>query len=162
MCDALVHRGPDAAGELFVPGEAAIGFRRLSIIDLETGNQPIANESDGVHVTCNGEIYNFRELRAELHGRGHAFRTRSDAEVIVHLYEERGTECLDDLQGMFAIALWDTRAERLLLARDRLGVKPLYWAPVRETASSTRASRARSWPAAWSRHDRTRARCANT
>lgn len=130
MCDAIAHRGPDAAGGLFVPGKVALGFRRLAIIDLETGDQPIANESSSVHVTCNGEIYNFRRLRSELQSRGHSFRTASDTEVIAHLYEDRGADCLDDLQGMFAIALWDREAERLLLARDRLGVKPLYWAPV--------------------------------
>jgi asparagine synthase (glutamine-hydrolysing) len=130
MCDAIAHRGPDAAGEHLVPGQVAIGFRRLAIIDLETGNQPIPNEDSTVHVTCNGEIYNFRDLRSGLRSRGHSFRSDSDTEVIAHLYEERGVECLDELQGMFAIALWDQDAERLLLARDRLGVKPLYWAPV--------------------------------
>src|ERR1044072_2465829 len=126
MCDAIAHRGPDAGGEHFVPGRAAIGFRRLAIIDLDTGPQPIPSESAGVQVTCNGEIYNFRRLREELQSRGHAFRTSSDSEVIAHLYEERGAGCLDALQGMFAIALWDEAAGRLLLARDRLGVKPLY------------------------------------
>ena len=130
MCDAIVHRGPDDSGELFLPGKVALGFRRLSIIDLETGGQPIAAEEGGVHLTCNGEIYNFRQLRSRLQARGHGFRSHSDSEVIVHLYEERGTGCVDELQGMFAIALWDERAERLFLARDRLGVKPLYWAPV--------------------------------
>lgn len=130
MCDAIAHRGPDDAGELIVPGRAAIGFRRLAVIDLKTGNQPIADEGSNVHVTCNGEIYNFRRLREDLEGRGHRFRSGSDTEVIAHLYEERGVDCLHSLQGMFAIALWDEAAERLLLARDRLGVKPLYWAPV--------------------------------
>jgi asparagine synthase (glutamine-hydrolysing) len=130
MCDALAHRGPDAAGEHIVPGRVALGFRRLAIIDLETGDQPIATEDSGVQVTCNGEIYNFRRLRDELRSRGHSFRTSSDTEVIAHLYEERGVECLDSLQGMFAIALWDEGRHRLLLARDRLGVKPLYWARV--------------------------------
>lgn len=129
MCDALAHRGPDDSGELIVPGKVAIGFRRLAVIDLDTGNQPIADETSNTHVTCNGEIYNFRRLREELEGRGHRFRTASDTEVIAHLYEERGVDCLEVLQGMFAIALWDGAAERLLLARDRLGVKPLYWAP---------------------------------
>jgi asparagine synthase (glutamine-hydrolysing) len=128
MCAAISHRGPDAAGELFVPGEVALGFRRLAIIDLETGDQPLASEDAAVQVTCNGEIYNFRRLRAELESRGHELRSASDSEVIAHLYEERGADCLDSLQGMFAIALWDDRAKRLLLARDRMGVKPLYWA----------------------------------
>src|SRR4051794_1928987 len=130
MTGALTHRGPDDAGERIEPGRVALGFRRLSIIDLEGGNQPLANEDETVHVTCNGEIYNFRELRRGLERRGHRFRSGSDTEVIVHLYEELGAACVDELQGMFAIALWDARAERLLLLRDRLGVKPLYWAPV--------------------------------
>ncbi len=129
MCDAIAHRGPDDAGELVRPG-VALGFRRLAVIDLRTGNQPIASEDERVHVTCNGEIYNFRRLRAELEGRGHRFRTGSDAEAIAHLYEERGAGCVQELLGMFANALWDAPAERLLLVRDRLGVKPLYWAPV--------------------------------
>jgi asparagine synthase (glutamine-hydrolysing) len=128
MCAAIAHRGPDDAGELLVPGEVALGFRRLAIIDLETGNQPLASEDGAIQVTCNGEIYNYRRLREELQARGHDIRSASDSEVIVHLYEERGAACLESLQGMFAIALWDDRAKRLLLARDRLGVKPLYWA----------------------------------
>jgi asparagine synthase (glutamine-hydrolysing) len=130
MCDAIAHRGPDDAGDFVLPGEVALGFRRLAVIDLETGHQPIANEAADVQVTCNGEIYNFQRLRAELEGRGHRFRTASDSEVIAHLYEEQGEACLAALEGMFAIALWDRKAQRLLLARDRLGVKPLYWAPV--------------------------------
>jgi asparagine synthase (glutamine-hydrolysing) len=130
MCDAIAHRGPDAAGELVEPGRVALGFRRLAIIDLETGDQPIPSEDSSVQVTCNGEIYNFRALRPALESRGHDFRTASDSEVIAHLYEEHGIECLDRLQGMFAIALWDREAGRLLLARDRLGVKPLYWTEV--------------------------------
>jgi asparagine synthase (glutamine-hydrolysing) len=132
MRDAIAYRGPDDAGALLKPGKVALGFRRLAIIDLETGGQPIASEDSSVQVTCNGEIYNFRELRSELRERGHDFRGRSDSEVIAHLYEERGTDCLGELRGMFAIALWDERAGRLVLARDRLGVKPLYWAPVGE------------------------------
>ncbi|HET7590138.1 MAG TPA: asparagine synthase (glutamine-hydrolyzing) [Solirubrobacterales bacterium] len=130
MCAAIAHRGPDAAGGHVVPGKVGLGFRRLAIIDLQTGDQPIAAEAGDVHVTCNGEIYNFAPLREELRSRGHAFATRSDSEVVAHLYEERGPGCLEALQGMFAIALWDAGAERLLLARDRLGVKPLYWARV--------------------------------
>jgi asparagine synthase (glutamine-hydrolysing) len=132
MCEAIAHRGPDAGGDHIVPGRVALGFRRLAIIDLEHGDQPIPNESSSVHLTCNGEIYNFRSLRSDLQARGHRFRSASDSEVIAHLYEERGVECLDALQGMFAIALWDEAAGLLLLARDRLGVKPLYWAPVGE------------------------------
>jgi asparagine synthase (glutamine-hydrolysing) len=130
MCDSLRHRGPDDEGFLHRPGRVALGFRRLAVIDLETGNQPLLSEDGSIAVTCNGEIYNFRSLREELSGRGHTFRTGSDAEVIVHLYEEFGVECLDRLTGMFAIALWDEGAGRLLLAVDRMGVKPLYWAPV--------------------------------
>src|SRR5919199_3074811 len=130
MCEALRHRGPDDEGYLVEPGRVGLGFRRLSIIDLVGGNQPLFDERRSAAVTCNGEIYNFQAIRAELEARGHTFRTGSDAEAIVHLYEERGTACLDALRGMFAIALWDSARRRLLLARDRLGVKPLYWAPV--------------------------------
>ena len=132
MSDSLRHRGPDSAGGLLRPGRVGLGFRRLSIIDLETGDQPISNEAGTVHVTCNGEIYNFRELRGRLVDSGHVFSTRSDTEVIVHLYEELGPSFVEELEGMFAIALWDDRAERLVLARDRLGVKPLYWAPLEQ------------------------------
>jgi asparagine synthase (glutamine-hydrolysing) len=130
MCDALAHRGPDDKGYWVQPGRVGLGFRRLAIIDLECGNQPHFDESRTAAVTCNGEIYNFQAIRAELEARGHTLRTESDVEPIVHLYEERGPACLDALRGMFAVALWDARAQRLLLARDRLGVKPLYWAPV--------------------------------
>jgi asparagine synthase (glutamine-hydrolysing) len=130
MCDAVAHRGPDEDGSLVRPGAVGLGFRRLSIIDLRTGSQPLLSEDGSVAVCCNGEIYNFRSLRAELTARGHRFRSRSDSEVIVHLYEELGAGFVHRLQGMFAIALWDERHRRLVLARDRLGVKPLYWAPV--------------------------------
>jgi asparagine synthase (glutamine-hydrolysing) len=130
MCQALRHRGPDDEGYHVEPGRVGLGFRRLSIIDLEWGNQPLFDEHHGTAVTCNGEIYNFQALRADLERRGHTFRTGSDVETIVHLHEERGTACLEALRGMFAIALWDPAEQRLLLARDRLGVKPLYWAPV--------------------------------
>ena len=130
MCDAIRHRGPDDEGYWIEPGRVGLGFRRLSIIDLEGGNQPLLNEHRTAAVTCNGEIYNFQALRRDLERRGHEFRTRSDAETIVHLYEDRGSRCLDELRGMFAIALWDGERQRLLLARDRLGVKPLYWARV--------------------------------
>lgn len=130
MCDTLRHRGPDDEGLLVTPSRVGLGFRRLSVIDLATGNQPLFNEDRSVAVTCNGEIYNFRSLRRELEGRGHTFRTDSDVEVVCHLYEELGVDCLQRLRGMFAIALWDERADRLMLAVDRMGVKPLYWAPV--------------------------------
>jgi len=126
MMDALRHRGPDAAGEL-ITDSASLGHRRLSIIDVSGGRQPIGNEDDTVSVICNGEIYNYRELRAELIARGHTFRTQSDTEVIVHLYEERGPACVEKLSGMFAFALWDSRRRRMFVARDRMGIKPLYY-----------------------------------
>jgi asparagine synthase (glutamine-hydrolysing) len=130
MCDAIAHRGPDDSGAHVVPGVVGIGFRRLSIIDLEHGHQPLWTEDRSTCVTCNGEIYNFAELRRRLEAGAHTLATGSDSEVIAHLYEERGPDLLHALRGMFALALWDGRAQRLLLARDRLGVKPLYWAEV--------------------------------
>jgi asparagine synthase (glutamine-hydrolysing) len=126
MVEALRHRGPDDQG-VYLDGAAAIGVRRLAVIDLETGHQPIANEDGTVHVVLNGEIYNFAELRARLERRGHHFRTRSDAEVIVHAYEEAGDDCVRELDGMFALAIWDRSRRALLLARDRMGEKPLYY-----------------------------------
>jgi asparagine synthase (glutamine-hydrolysing) len=122
----LVHRGPDSDG-LFDGGEAILAARRLSIIDLDGGRQPIANEDGSVVVVQNGEIYNYRELRRELERQGHRFATASDTEVLVHLYEEHGEAFLERLRGMFAIAIWDARERRLLLARDRFGIKPLYY-----------------------------------
>jgi asparagine synthase (glutamine-hydrolysing) len=126
MCGAMVHRGPDDEGH-HVDGQVMLGMRRLKIIDLETGNQPIYNEDRTVAVVYNGELYNFQETRQLLEERGHRFSTRSDTETIVHLYEEYGDECLSKLRGMFAFALWDSRRRRMLLARDRLGIKPLYY-----------------------------------
>ncbi len=129
MADALIHRGPDAGSAYLDPqGRAGLGFRRLAIIDLETGGQPISNEDRTVWVAFNGEIYNFRELRDSLRASGHVFRSHGDAEVIVHAYEEFGAACVERLHGMFAIAIWDERRGRLLLARDRLGKKPLHYA----------------------------------
>ena len=129
MRDRLVHRGPDDDG-LFLAGSrrAGLAFRRLRIIDLSAvANQPMSNEDGTVRVVFNGEIYNFRDLRAELEGRGHQFRSHADTEVLVHLYEERGAAFVDAIDGMFAIALWDDRAGRLVLARDRAGKKPLFY-----------------------------------
>jgi asparagine synthase (glutamine-hydrolysing) len=127
MCNAIVHRGPDDDG-FYVHDGVGIGMRRLSIIDLTSGHQPIHNEDRNVWVVFNGEIYNFSELRRDLESRGHRFYTQSDTEVIVHLYEEFGADCVRKLRGMFAIALWDDRRKSLLLARDRLGKKPLHYA----------------------------------
>lgn len=131
MTDTLVHRGPDDEGFFLGPG-VGLGMRRLAIIDLVSGRQPIANEDGTVQVVCNGEIYNFRQLRRRLEADGHVFRTESDTEVLVHLYEEHGAACVEHLRGMFAFALWDGRERRLLLARDRVGIKPLYWGRFRD------------------------------
>jgi len=141
MTDAIAHRGPDDQGHLIIhpknnpsildappsPG-VALGFRRLSIIDLAAGNQPLGNEDGSVQIVFNGEIYNYQELRRRLEGSGHTFRTHTDTETIVHLYEDLGLDCFEHLNGMFAMAIWDQRRERLVLARDRLGKKPLYYA----------------------------------
>jgi asparagine synthase (glutamine-hydrolysing) len=132
MRDVLIHRGPDDAGEYTRPIDEKgpfvfFGHRRLSIIDLGTGHQPLSNEGETVWVVFNGEIYNFKELREELKGRGHQFRTVSDTEVITHAYEEYGDECFQRFNGMFAIGIWDEKRKRLVLARDRLGKKPLYY-----------------------------------
>jgi asparagine synthase (glutamine-hydrolysing) len=127
MCAALEHRGPDSRGSHHADG-VGLGIQRLRIIDLETGDQPIYNEDRSIVVVLNGEIYNFRELRSQLERAGHSFSTASDTEVIVHAYEQNGPACVRDLQGMFAFALWDSRRQQLLLARDRVGKKPLYYA----------------------------------
>ncbi|MFN8600901.1 MAG: asparagine synthase (glutamine-hydrolyzing) [Candidatus Binatia bacterium] len=126
MCDVIVHRGPDGQG-LLVDGPLAMGMRRLSIIDLAGGQQPISNEDGTISVIQNGEIYNFQEIRKDLEQRGHRFKTNSDTEAIVHLYEEYGTRCVEHLRGMFALAIWDAPRRRLIVARDRLGIKPLYY-----------------------------------
>ncbi len=129
MTERIGHRGPDDSGLFADPsGACRLGHTRLSLIDLDGGRQPMSNERGDVTVVFNGEIYNFAELRADLIRRGHRFRTRSDTEVIPHAYDEWGTACVERLRGMFAFALWDAPRRRLLLARDRLGVKPLYWA----------------------------------
>ena len=126
MCERMVHRGPDSEG-LFVTTGVALGMRRLAIIDLVTGEQPVFNEDKSISVVLNGEIYNYRELRDDLEKRGHSFRSASDTEVLPHLYEEYGDNMVRELNGMFAFALWDSRKRRLLIARDRFGEKPLYW-----------------------------------
>lgn len=127
MCQTIVHRGPDDEG-IHVQGHVGLGMRRLSIIDLSTGHQPIHNEDETVWIVFNGEIYNFPQLRSELKSCGHRFYTNTDTEIIVHLYEDLGSECVQKLRGMFAFALWDHRRQRLLLARDRFGKKPLHYA----------------------------------
>ena len=129
MRDVITHRGPDDAG-LYVDEQAALAHRRLSIVDLAAGHQPLANERDQVWIVFNGEIYNHADVRPELEAAGHAYKTRCDTETIVHAYEQWGDACVDRLRGMFAFAIWDAPRRRLLLARDRLGVKPLYWAQV--------------------------------
>ena len=137
MAATLRHRGPDDEGSFVsnVVGDVAVGlgFRRLSIIDLESGNQPLTNETGTIRLVMNGEIYNFRELRSELEAKGHHFSTRSDAEVVVHLYEDTGKRCIERLNGMFALALWDSNRRELILARDRFGKKPLYYADLGNT-----------------------------
>ena len=127
MCLAISHRGPDDEGYYFGAG-VGLGMRRLSIIDVASGRQPVRNEDGTVWVVFNGEIYNFRELRREMEGHGHVFYTHTDTETIVHLYEEYGKRAIHHLRGMFAFALWDERRRRLLIARDRIGIKPLYYA----------------------------------
>lgn len=126
MGDITRHRGPDDHG-YFSDSRVLLGMRRLSIIDVDGGHQPIANEDESIRVVCNGEIYNFREIRSDLTERGHRFRTASDTEVIVHLYEEYGDDFVDHLDGMYGFALWDGRRSRLLIGRDRLGIKPVYY-----------------------------------
>jgi len=148
MCDQIRHRGPDDEG-FYVEAACAIGMRRLSIIDLATGHQPISNEDGSVWVVFNGEIYNFQELRADLISRGHRFATNSDTETLVHLYEQEGAAGLARLRGMFAFAIWDKRARELFIARDRFGKKPLYYAVSPEGfgfASELKCLRAAGFP----------------
>lgn len=127
MLDAIRHRGPDDQG-LYTEGGCGIGMRRLSIIDLNTGHQPIANEDESCWIVFNGEVYNYQGLRQQLLAKGHRFRTNSDTETILHLYEEYGTDCVARLEGMFAFVIWDSKRRQMLLARDRFGKKPLYYA----------------------------------
>ena len=127
MLDTIAHRGPDDSGSYF-RGSIGLGNRRLSIIDLQSGKQPISNEDGTIWVVYNGEMYNYPHLRAQLESKGHVFRTNSDTEVIVHLYEEFGERCVERISGMFAFGLWDENQQKLLLARDRIGQKPLFYA----------------------------------
>ncbi len=126
MSAQIVHRGPDEDGS-YVDGNVALAIRRLSIIDVQSGQQPIRNEDQNLWIVYNGEIYNHQQLRKELESHGHRYRTKSDTETIVHLYEEYGAECVQRLRGMFAFAIWNRRTRRLFIARDRLGIKPLYY-----------------------------------
>lgn len=126
MINAISHRGPDGRGK-YLAGPVGLGHARLAIIDLDTGDQPMSNEDGAIWVVYNGEIYNFQELREDLIERGHIFRSTCDTEVIIHLYEEHGVDCARHLRGMFAFALWDSRQKALYLARDRVGIKPLYY-----------------------------------
>src|ERR1051325_7160272 len=126
MRDVITHRGPDEAG-LHLDTRAALGHRRLSIVDLKTGQQPLSNEDGTVWVIFNGEIYNHADIRPDLEARGHRYRTHSDTETIVHAYEEWGHDCVRHLRGMFAFAIWDSRKRHLFIARDRLGIKQLYY-----------------------------------
>ncbi|MBI4632023.1 MAG: asparagine synthase (glutamine-hydrolyzing), partial [Chloroflexi bacterium] len=124
--DLLTHRGPDEAG-MFVGDGVGIAARRLSVIDLTSGHQPISNEDDSLYLVCNGEIFNAPDLRLQLESKGHRFKTHTDIETILHAYEEWGDEAVTHLRGMFAFAIWDERAQKLFLARDRFGIKPLYY-----------------------------------
>src|SRR5829696_126390 len=126
MRDVIRHRGPDDEG-IFIDGNVGLGHRRLSIVDVSRGHQPMTNEDASLHITYNGEIYNHADYRESLEANGHVYRTHCDTETILHLYEEHGTACVDYLRGMFAFAIWDQRKQELFIARDRLGVKPLYY-----------------------------------
>ena len=126
MCEAIIHRGPDSEGT-WLDDRVALGMRRLSIIDLKTGDQPVYSEDNTVIAMINGELYNFREIRAELDKQGHQFRTQTDVEIVPHLYQMYGEDFVDHINGMFAISLWDSVNKKLILARDRFGEKPLYY-----------------------------------
>src|SRR4030095_9322266 len=126
MADSIAHRGPDGEG-FFLEGSLALGFRRLSIIDLGGGHQPMSDREGSVWLVFNGEIYNFKELRRELESFGHAFQTNSDTEVIIHGYKQWGEEVFDHLNGMFGVAIWDVSRQKLVVARDAMGIKPVYY-----------------------------------
>src|SRR6266536_4981144 len=134
MTQTMVPRGPDADGfHISDDRRTGLGFRRLSIVDLDTGDQPMSNEDDSIWLIFNGEIYNHADIRSRLEAKGHRYRSKCDAEAVVHLYEEYGPDCVHHLRGMFAFAIWDSRKRVLLLARDRIGVKPLYFAALSQT-----------------------------
>ena len=126
MRDVITHRGPDDAG-VFIDARVGLGHRRLSIVDVRSGHQPMTNEDGTLQIVYNGEIYNHADFRPCLEARGHVYSTHCDTETILHLYEEHGEKCVDHLRGMFAFAIWDVRKRELFIARDRLGVKPLYY-----------------------------------
>src|SRR5918912_2287737 len=126
MRDVITHRGPDDEG-IYIDGRVGLGHRRLSIVDVASGHQPMTNEDESLHIVYNGEVYNHADFRHDLEARGHRYRTHCDTETILHLYEEYGAACVERLRGMFAFAIWDERARELFIARDRLGVKPLYY-----------------------------------
>ena len=126
MVGVLCHRGPDETG-FYLDDQVGLGHARLSIIDLSSGTQPIHNEDENLWIIYNGEVYNYPELKQDLLQKGHRFSTTSDTEVILHLYEEEGPDCLNQLNGQFAIAIWDARKKELFLARDRVGIRPLYY-----------------------------------
>ena len=126
MRDVITHRGPDEAG-IFVDANIGLGHRRLSIVDVAAGHQPMTNEDGSLQIIYNGEVYNHADYRDDLEARGHVYRTHCDTETILHLYEEHGEECVNYLRGMFAFAIWDGKKKELFIARDRLGVKPLYY-----------------------------------
>src|SRR6185503_1314985 len=126
MRDVIAHRGPDDSG-IFIDGNVGLGHRRLSIVDVASGHQPMTNEDGTLHISYNGEIYNHADFREELEAKGHVYHTHCDTETILHLYEENGARCVDSLRGMFAFAIWDQAKQELFIARDRLGVKPLYY-----------------------------------
>src|SRR5579863_9881907 len=131
MLEPIAHRGPDSQG-VYLDRNCGLGHARLSIIDVGGGGQPMANEDDSVWIVFNGEIYNFQPLREQLLARGHKFKTHSDTEVIIHLYEEYGPDCVKHMRGMFGFAIWDERRQRLFVARDRVGIKPLYYCQTRD------------------------------
>ncbi len=149
----LHHRGPDGAQTWESPDRSvSLGHARLSIIDLETGDQPIANEDESIHIVVNGEFYDFEKIRADLTARGHRFRTKSDSEILLHLYEDHGVDCLHHLRGEYAFVLWDERKRLLFAARDRFGIKPLFYTEKNGRlmlASEVKALHAAGWPAAW-------------